>query len=1016
MSILICRNSGLDISRNKPGNRQRRSGIGVARRAFVFVAAMLLASSVAINAQNASSQTQPKTAPQVQEVLPSYEGQPVAAVELAGQPQLDTRTLEELVAQKSGEPLAKAKIDRTIAALKASGKAKEVELEIRPQADGIRVMFVLQPALYFGIYRFPGAERFAYSRLIQVSDYPPRGAYSPLDVRHTTDVLQQFFQKNGYFQAQVRPELQNDTVHGIVNVNFRVTLKRHAKFGNVIFKGAPPDVEPKLQSALKSYRARLRGAAIRHGKVYSLRTVQRATQYLESKLIAQDYLGSRVELANAEYDPSTNRADIYFNVKSQPPVHVKIAGAHVWSWTRRKLIPMYEQAGLDPELIQEGRQNLISHFQSKGFFDVRVDTNSTVGTSGGSIVYTVSKGQRHKVQEVHIVGNRHLDDDKLSGHVKVEKAGFLPFLSHGAFSEQLVRQSVKNLENIYQAEGFSNVKVTPDVVKKGGNIVATFRVEEGPQDIVEILHLEGNRNVPESRLAPQGLKAVEGQPYSTKKVDEDRNQIIAQYLRMGYLNASFRASAQKINGNPHRLEVTYEITEGPKVTVDSVVTLGGRSTKQSLIDQTVRLKTETPMREDELLMAENRLYKLGIFDWAQIDPRRQITTQNEEDVLVKVHESRENEIKYGFGFEVVNRGGSIPSGTVALPGIPPTGLPSGFRTSQKTFWGPRGTFEYTRRNFRGLGESITFAVLGARLIQRAGLSYVDPFFAGSFWNSNLTFSAERNSENPIFTSRTGDAGFQVEKMLNAVGTKTLSLRYGFREASLTNLVIPDLVLPEDRKYHLSTLSAAYAYDTRDNPLDATKGKYQTLDFDINLKGIGSSVNFARLRAQMAHYKEIGAGIVWANSLRVGVAAPFANSRIPVSELFFSGGGSTLRGFPLNSAGPQRTVAVCSDPNDPSTCSKIQVPTGGRELFVLNSEFRFPLPIKKGLGLVAFYDGGNVFPSVGFGGFGSDYTNTFGVGLRYKTPVGPVRIDLGHNLNAPGGVKATQIFITLGQAF
>ena len=985
---------------------------------LLVLAAVGACSSVAANAQAAPqspSQT-PKTAPQVQEVLPSYEGQPVAAIEIAGQPQLDSTTLESLLAQKEGQPFSKTKIDQTIAALKASGKAKEVVLEVRPQPDGIRVMFVLQPAVYFGIYRFPGAERFAYSRLIQVSDYPPRGAYSALDVSHTRDTLQEFFQKNGYFQAQVRPELEADSVHGIVNVNFHVTLKRHAKFGNVIFQGAPRDVEPKLQIALKSYRARLRGSAIRRGKAYSLRAVQKATQYLESKLIAQDYLGSRVQLANAEYDPATNRADLYFKVTSQPPVKVKVEGAHLWSWTRRRLLPMYEQAGLDPELIQEGRQNLISYFQSKGFFDARVDTKSTVGTSGGAIVYTVSKGQRHKVQEVHIVGNRHLSDGDLSGHVKVEKAGMIPFFSHGSFSDQLVRTSAKNLEQIYQAEGFSSVKVTPEIVKKGGNIVANFRVEEGPQDIVEVLRLEGNRTVPENKLAPKGLKAVEGQPYSAKRVDDDRNQIIAQYLRMGYLSASFRAEAQKINGNPHRLEVTYRIIEGPKVIVDSVVTLGGRRTKQSLIDQTVRLKTEAPMREDELLMAENRLYKLGIFDWAQIDPRRQITTQNEEDVLVKVHESRSNEIRYGFGFEVVNRGGSIPSGTVALPGIPPTGLPEGFRTSQKTFWGPRGTFEYTHRNFRGLGESITFAVLGARLIQRAGFSYTDPFFAGSYWSSNLSFSAERNSENPIFTSGTEDAGFQVEKMLNAAGNKTLSLRYGYRHTSLTNLLIPDLALPEDQNIHLSTLSAAYAYDTRDNPLDATKGKFHTLDLDLNMKAIGSSVNFARVRAQTAYYKEVGAGIVWANSLRVGVAVPFANSRIPVSELFFSGGGSTLRGFPLNGAGPQRTVAVCSDPNDPSTCSRIQVPDGGRELFIANSEFRFPLPIKKGLGLVAFYDGGNVFHSVGFGGFGSSYTNTLGVGLRYKTPVGPVRVDIGHNFNAPPGVKATQIFITLGQAF
>ncbi len=234
-----------------------------------------------------------------------------------------------------------------------------------------------------------------------------------------------------------------------------------------------------------------------------------------------------------------------------------------------------------------------------------------------------------------------------------------------------------------------------------------------------------------STLAPQGLKVTEGQPYSTKKVDEDRSQIGAQYLRMGYLNANFRATARPVGKDPHRLDVTYTISEGPKVILDSVITLGAKVTRQSLIDKTVQLKTEEPLREDDLLSAEGRLYSLGIFDWAEIDPRRQITTQTEEDVLVKLHESRQNDIKYGFGFEVVNRGGSIPSGTVALPGLPPVGLPSNFETSQKTFWGPRATFQYTRNNFRGLGETLTFAALG----REAGAARLRLLCESSFcWN------------------------------------------------------------------------------------------------------------------------------------------------------------------------------------------------------------------------------------------------------------------------------------------
>ena len=590
------------------------------------------------------------------------------------------------------------------------------------------------------------------------------------------------------------------------------------------------------------------------------------------------------------------------------------------------------------------------------------------------------------------------------------------FLSHGTFSQKLLRASVQNLTRVYQANGFSSVKVTPEVTGQNGNVIVRFRVDEGPQDIVEALRLEGNNTVPENKLAPEGLKVGEGKPYSTKLVDEDRNQVMAQYLRLGYLNANFRATAHPIGNDRHRLEVTYHIMEGPRVIIDQIVTLGGRVTRQSLIDRTSQLKSEDPLREDELFTSESRLYTLGVFDWAEIDPRRQITTQTQEDVLVKVHEAKRNEITYGFGFEVINRGGSLPSGTVALPGLPPVGLPSTFETSVQTFWGPRGTFEFSRRNLRGLGETFSISALGARLTQSGAVSYAQPHFLGSSWRSSLAISGEHNSENPIFTSLLADFGLQLQKQLDKAGTQTASLRYGLRQSAISNLLIPDLVPPADRHVRLSTLGGSYIRDTRDNPLDAHKGVYQTAEIDLNPTALGSSVSFARLRGQAAHYRDIGAGIIWANSLRIGLEQPFAGSHVPVSELFFSGGGSTLRGFPLNGAGPQRQIPACGNPADPASCTFIVVPVGGRQLLILNSEFRIPLPIKKGLGLAAFYDGGNVFEHLGFRDFGSGYTNTVGIGLRYATPVGAVRFDIGHNLNALPGISATQFFVTLGQAF
>ncbi len=189
-------------------------------------------------------------------------------------------------------------------------------------------------------------------------------------------------------------------------------------------------------------------------------------------------------------------------------------------------------------------------------------------------------------------------------------------------------------------------------------------------------------------------------------VQADRASIVAHYLQAGYLTSSFRETAAVVSKNdPHHINVVYHIDEGPQVYTQDVLTLGRVRTQQRLIDRDVAsIVPNQPLTETQLLTAESQLYNhTGVFDWAEVDPRRQITTQTKEDVLVKVHEAKRNQITYGFGFEVINRGGSIPSGTVALPNLPPVGLPSNFTASQTTYYGPRGTFQYTRNNVRGKG-------------------------------------------------------------------------------------------------------------------------------------------------------------------------------------------------------------------------------------------------------------------------------------------------------------------------
>ncbi|HEV2274180.1 MAG TPA: POTRA domain-containing protein [Acidobacteriaceae bacterium] len=986
------------------------------RNAAVLLASLSLTFFLSAQAAKPSPDSVPRTSPETLQILSSYEGQKVTSIEIAGRPDLKTSQFEPSFVQKAGQPFSKEKVDATIAAIERSGKFSNVQLQVAPEADGVRVLLVLQPAVYFGIFEFPGAGRFSYSRLVQVANYPPTAPFNAGDIDRDQTLLVNFFEQQGYFQAEVRPEVQVDAAHGIANVIFHVSLGRRARFGAVEISGAPPQQAEQLRDSLHGFMARVRGSAIRPGKNYRYKTITNAGQYLQRKLEKQDRLAADVKPAGAEYHPSTNRADIHFNVNPGPLVHVQIKGAHLWSWTRKSLLPVYQGVGVDPELVQEGQEALLSYFQAKGYFDVKVSSQFRQESAGDTILYQITKEKKHEVTSVAVAGNGHIPSGQLLPHVSVEKAHLF---SHGKYSEELVRASAKNLAAVYQSEGYSSVHVTSTVTHKGDDVQVVFHVDEGPQDIVQAIRIEGARTFPEADFAPGGLKLAPGSPYSQKLVESDRAGIISHYLQAGYLIANFRETAAPVSkGDPHHINVVYHIEEGPQVHTGDVITLGRQHTQPRLIQRDVAsIQPEKPMTETHLLTAESQLYNhTGVFDWAEVDPKRQITTQTTEDVLVKVHEAKRNEITYGFGFEVLNRGGSIPSGTVALPNLPPIGLPASFKTNEKTFYGPRGSFQYTRNNMRGKGESLSFTAFAGRLDQRGSAYYIDPNFRWTQWRGTASISIDHDAENPIFSSQVELGSYELQRFLDkAKKANILFLRYSYSRTDLTRIEIPALVLPQDQHVRLSTVSANFTRDTRDNVLDAHKGLLDTIEFDISSSKLGGSVDFAKMTAQSAYYKRIFHDTIWANSIRLGLAQSLPGSRVPLSEKFFSGGGNTLRGFPLDGAGPQRQVPVCSAGSS-TDCTLIPVPSGGNEMLILNSELRVPLPIKKGLGIVAFYDGGNVFPDVGFHDFTSLYSNNVGVGLRYATPVGPIRVDIGRNLNPIQGINATQYFVSIGQAF
>jgi outer membrane protein insertion porin family len=951
-----------------------------------------------------------------------FEGQRVSIVDISATPTMNVEAYRSAIVQKAGQPFSIQAIRDSAAALQKTQMFSKVQVSIEPEQAGLKILFILQPALYVGILNFPGATKtFTYTQLLQSVNIPEQTAFVDELPAQGAGALLQFFHTNGYFEAQVTPEVQRDDAHRIVNIVFDCRLNRLARFGVMNLQGLSDDQTHRMQAALKSFRARVSGASLKPGKKYSQQEINKAIGYIRSQLRKQGRLAPKVDFISPSYQASTGRADLNFLVDEGPHLNVRVTGARLFKRTMQRLIPIYEENSVDQDLVEEGRRNLLSYFQSKGYFDAKVDAHLDQQQDSVSVVYEIDKEAKHRVEQIDFQGNHYLEDKQLQAFIPVKKglSVFGHAFSHGTFNEVLMRKSVNAILSAYKNAGFADVTVTPRAKDFEPQVYISFQISEGERYKVADLKIDDHDRDTTGTIGDRhALNLFPGKPFSPALLQQDRNVILADYLNRGYENAQFHSTITHEQANPHLVDVTYTIDPGPQANISETVTLGTKVTNPKFLQEITgpEIRKGKPISLGNFLTSESDLYNLSIFDWASIKPLAPVSDQEQEEVLVKVHESPRNSVDFGAGFEVLPRSGNIPVGTVALPGIPPIGVGSRFTASQQSFWGPRVSIQFARHNLRGRAETATLGLVYSRLDQRGTFTYTDPRLRGSSWNSLFSLSAERTTQSSIYTGELAQASLQVERFLDKQKTKNLILRYTYQRTLLTNITIPNLVLPEDQHVRLSTLAAQYVHDTRDTPLDAHHGIYQTATLEISPTKLGSSVNFLRFFGQTSFYKPLTPWLTWANNFRLGLAKPLAGGEIPLSERFFSGGADSIRGFPINGAGPQRPVSVCSNPSDASTCTLISVPIGGNMLAVVNSEARFPIPLKSGLGGVVFYDGGNVYTRINLRQFADNFTHTVGIGFRYETPVGPVRFDIGRRLTSVPGVTATEYFVTLGQSF
>jgi outer membrane protein assembly factor BamA len=381
------------------------------------------------------------------------------------------------------------------------------------------------------------------------------------------------------------------------------------------------------------------------------------------------------------------------------------------------------------------------------------------------------------------------------------------------------------------------------------------------------------------------------------------------------------------------------------------------------------------------------LYDLGIF--ARVDTALQ-NPEGDSDhkyVLYRLEEARRYSITGGFGAQIARIGRGTPTLTT------PAGT-AGFS--------PRVSFGVSRSNFLGVGHTLGFQGRLSAVQRRSLVSYLAPQFKG-YDNLNLTYTALYDDSRDIqtFNSRKFETSIQLAHRMTKANTVQYRLTY--RRATVTDLKInPDLVPLFAQNIQLGSISSTFIQDRRDDPTDPRRGMYNTLDGAFASNVFGSKTTFTRVLGRNATYHRLTRDVILARSLSVGAINSISATDVPLPERFFGGGATSHRGFNENQAGPRDLLTG--------------FPLGGKAILVNNTEIRFPL-IGDDIGGVLFHDAGNVYSNFGALSFrvkqrdleDFDYmVHAVGFGIRYRTPVGPIRLDLAYSINSPQfmGLKGT----------
>lgn len=670
---------------------------------------------------------------------------------------------------------------------------------------------------------------------------------------------------------------------------------------------------------------------------------------------------------------------------------------------------------------------------------------------------------------------------------KENAIGLIPFLGYGRgyTSLTLLEQDRRTVEAYMRDLGYrkASAQVLQGVSIDGDNLIITFQVDEGPLTRIAGVEVKGNKIYTDERIR-QELRTVISAPYSRSQARTDGDRVATLYSREGYVNARVDFSVVELpkKGDEEQVRLVYSIVaEGDKVFINQI-TINGvtgnistRRTKRAAIRRAIPIAEGDVLRADRISEAERELYLTDAYRQVVIHtvPAPDTTSgYKQRDVIIDVEEKKPRVMDYGGGF-------STDAGALGLFEISNVNLMNRLRQGAMRLRASRRQqlvrFEYFDPRFARYNKT-QFAPIAASVEYQRD-STITRFFRSAIDRGTMGIVQRLDEDgNPIdiFGDRVNEptinrftAAVETQRVLDRKTRTIVFGRFSYEDVRLFNLesLVVRPILEPDRKIRLARIGASLVRDTRErcekgllgrslddddqpgapgeicryNQVDATRGGFLSVDYAVALRQLGGNVSFNRFQTTYRHYYKVSAlrDTVLAGNMTLGLANLFnprdrdgngaideIDQTLPISERFFSGGSTTLRGFSFEEAGPRQVVIPEGPFRDSDKnivfLNPFTVPVGGNALAVVNLEARVPLT--RSVQIVPFYDGGNVFRRIGdlFGkedttpvppgdiiaainkaNLRAHWTNTVGLGFRLQTPFGgALAIDYGFLLNPP----------------